>query len=313
MKRILITGVSGYLGQHLLHKLLISSTSDSENYVIHALYRKLEGFEESVRHAIKCPKAKVYFATFDITNAASISDYVQRHGTFHICIHLAALSSPAICEGDIDQAWALNVPTHLFQALGETPIVALSTDQVYDGHTPIYNELDAPNPMNVYGKTKVEMEQHLLLTYPKVVCLRSSIILGKLAPFGKAHSTFLHFCASQATMETSFYTDEIRNVIAVNDVVAVLEWFCENGITEQTRGVYNMGGKTRASRFDMAQITASECGHSSELVAPARKADQSKGDVPSPLDISMNSTKLENLVGLEFQGLDEIVRATFAS
>jgi dTDP-4-dehydrorhamnose reductase len=309
MKRLIITGASGFLGQHFLHKLI----TKNEHYEIHAMYRTMEGFEDSVNDTIKESNVKIFFATCDLTDPASISGYIQAHGTFDICIHLAALSSPGTCEQDPDQARALNVPTHLFNALGETPIVALSTDQVYDGKTPVYSETDQVKPLNVYGATKVEMEEHLLANSNYAICLRSSIILGPLAPFGKAHSTFLHFCRSRETQETTFYTDEIRNVIAVENVVGILEWFCKNGVTKQTRGVYNMGGKTRASRVDMALTVAMKCGYSPDVIISSKKADQPAGVVLSPLDISMDSTALEDLVGFEFHGLQEIVSATFPS
>ena len=310
MKRLLVTGASGYLGQHFLHKLM---TKCDERYEIHAMYRTMEGFEDSVHDTIKEPKVKIYFATCDLTDPASILEYIQAHGAFDICFHLAALSSPRMCEQDPDKARALNVPRHLFNALGETPIVAISTDQVYDGKTPVYSETDQVKPLNVYGATKVEMEEYLLANSNYAVCLRSSIILGPLAPFGKAHSTFLHFCRSRESQDTTFYRDEIRNVISVENVVEILEWFCENGVTKQRRGVYNMGGKTRASRVDMALAVAMECGYSRDVILSSNKADQPAGVVLSPLDISMDSTELEDLVGIDFHGLQEIVSATFSS
>jgi dTDP-4-dehydrorhamnose reductase len=74
-----------------------------------------------------------------------------------------------------------------------------------------------------------------------------------------------------------------------------------------------MGGKTRASRVDMALAVAMECGYSPDVILSSNKADQPAGVVLSPLDISMDSTALEDLVGIDFHGLQEIVSATFSS
>lgn len=49
---------------------------------------------------------------------------------------------------------------------------------VYEGTQRFYTEEDEANPVNVYGKTKLEAEQYIKTTWPNYVTLRSSIIYG---------------------------------------------------------------------------------------------------------------------------------------
>ena len=44
----------------------------------------------------------------------------------------------------------------------DIPFIFLSSGEVFDGKTGWYGETDEPNPINVYGQTKLEAEQAVL-------------------------------------------------------------------------------------------------------------------------------------------------------
>lgn len=319
--KILISGCSGYLGQHFLYSLL----QHVENDDIYALCSSNNDFQSSVashpvfNHENK-KQANLIFANVDLTNELDIDIFFREHSDppFDICFHIAALSSPKDCHENETKARQVNVPIYFFEKLRHIPIVGLSTDQVYCGAKAPYDDSSVPNPVNIYGQTKLEMEHAILrddLRTKPAICLRSSIILGPHAPFGNAHSTFLHFCKSRKDEETTFYTDEIRSVISVHDVVKVLFYFytlVENGTFHLMKSrVYNMGGKDMVSRMDIANAVAKACDFSTDSFIPALKAEQGSNDfnaLRSPLDISMNSSQLEELVQTQFHGLVDIVR-----
>lgn len=45
-------------------------------------------------------------------------------------------------------------------------MIYISTDYVFDGTKPPYSESDIPNPLNMYGKTKLQGEQVTLEANP---------------------------------------------------------------------------------------------------------------------------------------------------
>jgi dTDP-4-dehydrorhamnose reductase len=279
--------------------------------MVYALYKEQNGFPKAVA-AAGISSAKVHVQSLDLTDETAVQEWVASHPDVELCVHLAAMSNPTVCEQEPQKALECNNPQHWFRALfsQNIPIVALSTDQVYDGRNAPYKETDAANAINVYGTTKVALENFFQesISTPFII-LRSSIVLGPLAPFGGAHSTFLHFIETRNGQETDFYTDECRSVVSVKDVVDVLVYFCQHGTTSS--GIYNMGGRDRVSRYDMAHAVFKYFGHDTRYLVAKKKAALPVSGVASPLDISMDSTKLSQLMGIQFQGLDDIIRDTF--
>lgn len=47
-------------------------------------------------------------------------------------------------------------------------LIYISTDYVFDGRNPPYGENDAPNPLNLYGKSKLEGEREILRHCPGI-------------------------------------------------------------------------------------------------------------------------------------------------
>jgi dTDP-4-dehydrorhamnose reductase len=76
-----------------------------------------------------------------------------------LVLHAAAWTDVDGAERDPDGAHAVNVDGTAHAAALGAPIVAFSTDYVFDGGKGApYVESDPPNPLGVYGRTKLEAE-----------------------------------------------------------------------------------------------------------------------------------------------------------
>jgi len=385
MKTIVLTGASGFLGQHVLRALLLLQQQQQQQEqpfrVLALAHRNAVELETAVQEFLLHNNNKnhscVVVSSVDLTCPESIESWLKQQpndsiNKIDVCLHTAAWSSPAHCEADPATATVHNVPTHFFNALAEhnphMRVVALSTDQVYDGSVADqqqknhdndttnnaadlfhYTEESLAVPVNHYGRTKLAMEDFVLTAFPNTaILLRSSIILGPNAPFSKAHDTFLHFCASRKDTATTFYTDEMRSVIAVSDVVRILLTCCGCcGCTTNTTtnnntvdvpsvpvpaGIYCMGGPAAVSRHDMAVATLSylqmdatsidavaiKATKKSSLSSQTQQPQNNNNNTAvaiSPLHIAMDSSKLYAAVGMkatQLQTLEEMVVATFA-
>jgi dTDP-4-dehydrorhamnose reductase len=187
-----------------------------------------------------------------------------------VVINLAALSSPAACEKSKEEAEALNSPgcllDSMLQTVNDALLIHVSTDQIFDGSSPVYTEASAALPVNTYGATKLLFEEHIKARWANHVILRSSLIYGPAPPRPCSRKdTFLQFLdgALAKDAELSLFHDEVRCPIYVTDVVAIILAFlspdafkvCTNtakngGLEERT---FNMGGPQRLSRVQVGR------------------------------------------------------------
>lgn len=305
--KILLTGASGYLGQHLLYRLVVDPPVS--NLHVYAQYRSNDSFCWALDETLRESSTTVEPLQLDLTDSAAVGAWFQSNSVDTV-IHTAAMSSPRDCQADPVRARIVNVAEALWQALpaSKTRVIALSTDQVYSGDQPPYRETDAVGPCNVYAESKVAMEAALLALHPSAVVLRSSIILGPKAPLASAHETFLHFIASREDQSTVFWTDERRSVISVSNVVDTIIFFLQPAAPG---GVHNLGGPQGVSRMDMASAVFAHLDYDSAVLQAQERATQPASPVASPLDISMVVDKLCSTTGLSLQSLSEIVVDTF--
>ena len=97
-------------------------------------------------------------------------------------MHLAAWTDVDGCENDPEIARAVNVGgtrSVVNAAKGKgARVIYLSTDYVFDGRSDRpYREDDAPNPLSVYGETKLAGEE-LVATLDGSLIMRSSWVFG---------------------------------------------------------------------------------------------------------------------------------------
>jgi dTDP-4-dehydrorhamnose reductase len=104
-------------------------------------------------------------SALDITNRDAL---VAAIGTVEpdVVIHPAAWTAVDACEGDPDRAYRINTlgTRHVAEAarLVGAHVCYVSTDYVFDGTSPRpYLEWDDPNPLSVYGRSKLGGEREL--------------------------------------------------------------------------------------------------------------------------------------------------------
>lgn len=129
-----------------------------------------------------------YFYTdindLDICDTESVQKFIRNH-KINIIINCAAYTSVDKAETELELANKVN---HL--AVKNLALVAkkyvcklvhISTDYVFDGKkTTAYAEHDMPNPLSVYGKTKLAGEESLKTINPKnCIIIRTSWIYNK--------------------------------------------------------------------------------------------------------------------------------------
>jgi len=214
-------------------------------------------------------------------------------------IHCAALSRTKDCEQDPEQARHINVEVtaHLAQLSRDIPFIFLSSGEVFDGKTGWYSESDEPNPINVYGQTKLEAEQAVLQN-PGHTVVRIVLTAGTSQ---EGNRSFVEdMCrTAKAGKDVTLYADEFRCPLPAG-VIARVIWEL---VGRKQPGLYHLGGNERLSRWEMSETLLPWC--------PELKGHLIKGSArnhvgsPRPTDLSLRCNKIQSLLSFRIPGFRE--------
>lgn len=151
MIRVLVTGANGQLGQSI-QKI----TSD---------YRELEFVFKNSKE-------------LDIANASKVA-LVFDEGQFHYCINCAAYTNVEKAEKEKRKAFSINAEAvrNIAESClkNDVTLIHISTDYVFDGEKKeAYTINDTPNPINVYGASKLKGEEYIREILERYFIVRTS-------------------------------------------------------------------------------------------------------------------------------------------
>jgi dTDP-4-dehydrorhamnose reductase len=108
-----------------------------------------------------------------------------------------------------------------------------------------------------------------------------------------------------------FFSDEYRSAIYVADLASAVQFFLTEAPEAALGQTYNAGGPERLSRAEMAVAIAKHCGMDASVVDVAKSAAVTR-TAPSPLDISMDSSKLCAVLPFQPQSFAKALQYTLA-
>lgn len=229
--KILITGISGFLGWYLADQLKI------RNEVI-GIYNTNESGQSGIRE-IEC----------DIVDIKAL-DVIFRRENFDQCFHLAAQSKTAYCQTNPKKSYNVNVcGTKNIASLCDkykVRSVFTSTDQVFDGEKGNYKELDKKKPLNIYGKHKSEAEEIIINSGFSMKIARLPLLVG---PQHNKSSSFLQDFLNSTKLDKpmGMFADEYRSIAYAGHIAEGLEWFMSNDLR-----LLHIAGSRSYSRYEIA-------------------------------------------------------------
>ena len=125
-------------------------------------------------------------------------------------------------------------------------LIHISTDLVFDGRaTTAYTEDDEPNPLDDYGRSKLEAERRVLELHPEALVVRTSLLVGRRQP-GRHEQAVLE--AARGERDMTFFEDEWRSPIIVTDLAAALLEL----VGMEMAGVLHVAGAEPVNRYELA-------------------------------------------------------------
>jgi len=200
----------------------------------------------------------------DVTNKRDV-DICINDNKPDVVIHAASYTDVDGCESNRELAFQVNADGAKNVALvcRETgsAMVYVSTDYVFDGEkSSPYIEEDKPNPINVYGKSKLAGENHVKSILDRYYIVRTSWLFGKN---GKNFvKTILRL--SQEKNKLKVVNDQIGSPTYTLDLARAIKVL----LNKPSFGYYHVSNQGSCSWYDFAREILKQNGFNDVKVTP---------------------------------------------
>ncbi len=261
---VLVTGVTGLVGYNLFKKIKencigISRTTDFQN-------------------------------TFplDLTDKKATKEFLQKHKPT-VVYHCAANPNVEYCEDNEEDVKGVNLHANINLAeeckqIG-AKLIFISSDYVFDGKKGPYTEEDTPNPINVYGKHKVETEKVIQEILEDYLIIRTTVIYGHEL---KGKNFVVRFVKTLKESKTiTVPIDQYGSPTYVEDLVEAMIELVELN----KKGIYNISGPETDNRHKFALQIAEVFNLNTSLIKPVT-TDQLNQRAQRPMKAGLKIDKL---------------------
>jgi len=241
MKKVLITGSNGLLGQKL-----------SDLYSITPEVEFLATGTGPNRHPMG---DRLPYATLDITNADAVMHLFQ---TFqpNAVIHTAAMTNVDQCEQEKEACWKLNVTAleGIIAACNmvNAQLIHLSTDFIFDGTAGPYKENDLAHPISYYGESKLAGEKLIEEKALRWAIARTILVYGIVNDMSRSNIVLWAKGALESGKEINVVTDQFRSPTLAED----LAMGCRLIEEKEAQGIYHISGKEFMSVYELVERVA---------------------------------------------------------
>ena len=281
--KFLVTGSAGLVGQQVVKDL-------SKSNQVFSCYN-----ESKPEYGIPMK--------MDLLNREMVSNILLETEP-DVVIHLGAMTGVDLCEKEESMAFDIN--TKATQIIAQqcstlnTFLVYVSTDYVFDGNSGMYYEDSVPNPLSVYGKSKLEGEK-MIQTFSSDWCIaRTSTPFG-LHPTKKSFPIWV-IENLQKQKQIDVLTDQFTSPTYVPSLSRMLIEISERHLT----GIIHVAGASKISRYEMASLVSDKLGLDGKLLREISINDI-KWEAQRPKDSSLNVSKAISILNHKPQKIDHDV------
>lgn len=218
-------------------------------------------------------------------------------------VHAAAMTSVDACEDDSVAARLINsMATESVAraaAAVKAHLVYISTDYVFDGKKGRYTEIDTPEPLGVYARTKWEGEQAVLDLCPTGTIARTTIY-GWNAQDKESFAERVLLATPEKPVTA--FTDMYWSPILANDLADAVAQMLEH----PKPGIFHVAGRTRCSRYQFAEAVVQIFGRDPASVRCGLLSEAGgKLKAPRPPDASLDVSQFEKIYQTVLPGYED--------
>lgn len=243
MRRVLVTGSNGLLGQKLLDLYL--TTKDAQLVATargNNRYTEMEGYGYT-------------YQQMDVTQKSEVMLNIIRYCPTTV-IHTAAMTNVDACEQDKEGCDLLNVEAvkYLVEACNQfdVQLIHLSTDFIFDGENGPYNEEAEAKPLSYYGESKLKAEEYIKANCNNWTIVRTILVYGIVNDMSRSNIVLWVKNSLEQGKNINVVDDQFRMPTLAEDLAKGCYLIEKN----QAQGIYNISGKDYMSVYEIAQRVA---------------------------------------------------------
>lgn len=288
--KILITGANGLLGQKL-----VSRAGKKTGISLLATGR-------GPCRILDLP-GNVFYEICDIAHSEEITSCCVEFRP-DMVIHTAAMTNVDECELNPEACRIQNVEAvkNVIAACEKTGahLIHLSTDFIFDGEGGPYDETAKPNPISIYGQSKLDAERLVMAASCPWSIVRTVLVYG-IAPGLSRSNIILWVKASlEQGKEIQVVDDQFRTPTLAEDLADGCLLIAE----KRAEGIFNISGKDFLTPYEMAIQTADYFGLDKTLIKKASAATFSQ-PAKRPPRTGFIISKAENILGYQPHSFSE--------
>ena len=229
-------------------------------------------------------------ADFDLLDFAKVeTEFLEAKP--QLIIHCAGITAVGEAQNNPVFARRVNVAVTKFLAelAQDISFIFFSTDLVFDGRKGNYAETDAPNPLHVYGETKLAAEA-IVLKNPRHLVVRTTINGGPSPSGNRAFNEQLRRSLQTAGPGMTLFADEFRCPIPAAETAQAVWDLAQKNCS----GLYHVAGAEKLSRLEIGKLLIKRW---PEVTAQIKSG--SAKDFPGPpraLDTSLDIAKAQKVL-----------------
>lgn len=287
---MLITGSNGLLGQALIKLYL-----ENGGYQVHGCGRGEN----------KLASEDFLYHSMDLTDKNELGKILD-NGPFDVIINTAAMTNVDQCETEVEECRKINVgvPEYIVNNIPSTThFVHVSTDFVFDGTAGPYTEMDKPNPLSVYAKSKYDSEQIVLNSKHKKTSIgRTMIVYGSGENLSRNNIVMWAIEELSKGNTLNIVNDQFRSPTWAYDLAMGCYLIHQAG----KLGLYHLSGSETFSMFELVQKIADFLGVDRSLVNPIT-SDVLNRPAPRPMVTGFVIDKAVSELGYKPHTLNEVL------
>ena len=225
-----------------------------------------------------------------------------------VVVNAAAYTDVDGCEAKRELAFSVNAEGARNIAAGcaasNARMIHLSTDYVFDGTSSApYREEDPPNPLNVYGASKLQGERQIREVLENHLIIRTEWLFGR---HGKNFvDTILRLAAQQE--ELRVVNDQRGAPTFTKD----LSWAIEKLLEKEAKGILHITNSGSCTWFEFAHQIFKEKNIDNGSIVPISSAALTR-PAKRPANSVLDCHRFENLVGQKMRTWEETLKEYLA-